>query len=111
VEPLTPNEPTFMRLEIFPFAHRFRAGSALRLIIDGPVATTGDWGAFLNPTPSLNTVLHDPEHATKLVIGVLEDNQDRHAAVPCGDLANQPCRNSIAPVPEGRLLIAPSGED
>jgi len=107
VEMLVPDEATLMRLEIFPFAHRFRAGSALRLIIDGPVATTGDWGAFLNPTPSMNTVLHDREHPTKLVIGVMNDDQPRPAAAPCGELANQPCRASIAPVPEGTLLIRP----
>lgn len=104
---LTPGEPTLMRLEIFPFAHRFRAGSALRLIIDGPATTTGDWGAFLNPTPSMNTVLHDREHPTKLVIGVMDDDQPRPEAVPCGELANQPCRDSIAPVPEGKLSVSP----
>lgn len=102
---LTPGEPTLMRLEIFPFAHRFRAGSALRLIIDGPAALTGDWGAFLNPTPSLNTVLHDPEHPTKLTIGVLADDRERPPALPCGELANQPCRPSIAPVPEGSVRL------
>lgn len=107
VEMLVPNEATLMRLEIFPFAHRFRAGSALRLIIDGPVATTGDWGAFLNPTPSVNTVLHDPEHPTKLVVGVMKDDQQRPAALPCGALANQPCRTSIAGVPDGTLRIRP----
>lgn len=107
VHMLTPNEPTLMRLEIFPFAHRFRAGSALRLIIDGPIATTGDWGPLLNPTPSVNTVLHDPEHPTKLVVGVMLDDQPRPEAVPCGELANQPCRDSIAQVPEGSILVRP----
>ncbi len=107
VEMLTPNEPTFMRLEVFPFGHRFRAGSALRLIIDGPIATTGDWGPYPTPTPSMNTVLHDADHPTKLVIGVMEDKQQRPAAIPCGELANQPCRNSIAAVPAGSILIAP----
>jgi uncharacterized protein len=107
VEMLTPNEPSFMRLEVFPFAHRFRTGSALRLIIDGPIGTTGDWGAFFNPMPSMNTVLHDAEHPTKLVIGVIQDNHARPAAVACGELANQPCRSSIAGVPEGSIVINP----
>lgn len=107
VKMLTPGEPTFMRLEVFPFAHRFRAGSALRVIIDGPLATTGDWGPFFTPAPSLNTVLHDPEHPTRLVIGVLEDKPIRPAAVPCGSLANQPCRRSIAEVPPGSIVVRP----
>ncbi len=107
VKMLTPGEPTLMRLEVFPFAHRFRAGSALRLIIDGPLATTGDWGPFLTAVPSLNTVLHDPAHPSQLVIGVLQDNTVRPDPVPCGELANQPCRRSIAQVPAGRLEIQP----
>ncbi|WP_420426788.1 CocE/NonD family hydrolase [Algiphilus sp.] len=102
---LTPGEPSFMRLEIFPFAHRFRAGSALRLIIDGPVATTGDWGAFLNPTPSINRVLHDLAHPSRLVIGVMDDDEPRPEARACGALANQPCRSSIAHVPSGSIAI------
>lgn len=107
VEFLTPGEPSFMRLEIFPFGHRFRAGSALRLIIDGPVAITGDWGAYLNPTPSVNTVLHDAQHPTRLVLGVMPDTQARPEPRPCGELANQPCRPSIAPMPEGEIFIHP----
>ena len=108
VEMLTPGEATLMRLEIFPFAHRFRAGSALRLIIDGAATTTGDWGPFLNPTPSLNTVLHDTAHPSRLVLGLMQDDQVRPEAVPCGELANQPCRNSIAAVPDGSLTLGPS---
>lgn len=46
------------------------------------------------------TVLHNPEHPTKLVIGVLEDGP---AAVPCGKLASL----DIAPVPGGSILISP----
>lgn len=105
-EPLQPNEATLMRIEVFPFAHRFRAGSALRLIIDAPIGITGDWGAFATPNPSVNTVLLSPEHPSKLVIGVLEDSQERPTAKACGELANQPCRNSIAPVPAGSISIS-----
>lgn len=107
VEMLAPGEPTLMRVEIFPFAHRFRAGSALRLIIDAPVNLTGDWGAYFVPTPAVNTILHDNEHASRLVLGLLEDPQARPAMRPCGELANQPCRNSIATVPTGSIVIAP----
>lgn len=104
--PLTPEEPTFMRLEIFPFAHRFRADSALRVIIDGPAATTGDWGGMLHPVPAENTVLNDPDHPSRLVLGRIADRVARPPARPCGELANQPCRDSIAPVPSGRLTLA-----
>lgn len=104
---LQPNEATFMRIEVFPFAHRFRVGSALRLIVDAPISLTGDWGPFFTPIPAVNTVLHDSEHASKLVISVLEDTQQRPVALPCGELANQPCRDSIAPMPAGALRVSP----
>ncbi len=107
VEMLTPGEPTLMRVEIFPFSHRFRSGSALRLVIDAPVNLTGDWGAYFVTTPAVNTILHDSEHPSRLVIGVLADPQTRPAARPCGELANQPCRNSIAAVPAGSIAIEP----
>lgn len=106
-EPLQPNEATLMRVEVFPFAHRFRSGSALRLIIDSPIGITGDWGAFASPSPSVNTIVISAEHQSKLVIGVLEDRQERPLARPCGELANQPCRDSIAPVPAGSMSVTP----
>lgn len=104
--PLTPGAPALLRLEIFPFAHRFRAGSALRLIIDSPAATTGDWGGVLHPVPAVNTVLQDAVHASRLVLGRIDDPQPRPPARPCGELANQPCRASIAPVPMGQLTVS-----
>lgn len=106
MQKLDPDEPTALRVEVFPFAHRFRAGSALRLIIDGPVALTGDWGGSPSPTPAQNTIWHDRDRASALVIGVLADPQPRPAMRACGELANQACRDSIAPVPAGQLLLA-----
>ncbi len=107
VAPLPSGEPVLIRLEVFPFAHRFRAGSALRLIIDAPLSLTGDWGASPTAEPALNTVWQDAEHPSQLVLGVLTDEQPRPQARPCGTLANQPCRDSIADVPSGTLLIRP----
>lgn len=106
-QPLSADAADLLRIEIFPFAHRFRAGSALRLIVDGPQAITGDWGALSNPTPAVNTVLRDKVHASKLVLGVINDPQPRPAAIACGELDNQPCRDSVQPVPEGRISIRP----
>ncbi len=104
---LAAGEATLMRVEVFPFAHRFRAGSAMRLIVDAPVGTTGDWGAYFNPGPARNEILHDRAHPSRLVIGVLKDDQERPPARPCGEMANQPCRESIAPVPPGRISLRP----
>lgn len=105
VENLAPGEPTLLRLEIFPFAHRFRAGSALRVIVDAPLALTGDWGGLFHPIPAVNTVWQGGAYDSKLVVGVMPDDQPRPDALRCAELLNQPCRDSIEPVPVGRLAI------
>lgn len=107
VQRLKIGEPVLARLEIFPFAHRFRAGSALRLIVDAPTGITGDWGFLFMPLPSLNTILHDPAHPSKLVVGVMDDGPAQvPAARECKELANQPCRASTGVVPAGSLSLS-----
>lgn len=105
VENLVPGQPTVLRVEVFPFAHRFRSGSALRLIVDAPLALTGDWGGLFRPLPAVNTVWQGGEFDSKLVIGRVPDPVPRPAALDCADLLNQPCRDSIEPVPAGLLSI------
>ncbi|MGH2792814.1 MAG: CocE/NonD family hydrolase [Actinomycetota bacterium] len=89
---LTPGEPTFMRLEVFPFAHAFRAGSKLRLWLEAPTGHTGFWAFALVFPPGVNTVLHDAEHPSRLVVGVLEGEVAEAPMPPCDSLRNQPCR-------------------
>lgn len=105
VQDLVPGEPTLMRVEVFPFAHRIRSGSALRMIVDAPMALTGDWGGLFNPVPAVNTVWQGGAYDSKLVLGVLPDAQPRPPALSCAELLNQPCRDSIDAVPTGLLSI------
>jgi hypothetical protein len=91
-EPLAPNTPTLMRVEVFPFAHAFRAGSRLRLWIESPVAHTGFWDFLPTLPPSLDTVLHDAAHPSRLVVGVLDGETARTTLPACDTLRNQPCR-------------------
>ena len=94
--PLVPNKPTYMRLEVFPFAHAFRKGSRLRIWIEAPTGHTGFWAFQPTPNPGQNTVLHDAAHPSRLVVGVIP-----RATVPakaaqlpaCDTLRNQPCRS------------------
>src|SRR5947209_2058173 len=67
--PLTPGQPTYMRLEVFPFAHTFRKGSRLRVWIDAPTGHTGFWAFAPLLQPATNTVLHDAAHPSRLVVG------------------------------------------
>lgn len=105
--PLPTDEPTLVRLEVFPFAQRFRAGSALRLVIDAPTEVfTGDWGFAYTTTPAINSILHDAAHPSKLVLGLIPAIPAvAPPPVECGLLANQPCRDSIADVPGGSIVL------
>jgi putative CocE/NonD family hydrolase len=89
---LVPDRPTYLRLEVFPFAHAFRAGSRLRIWIEAPTGHTGFWAFQPAPDPATNTVLHDAAHPSRLVVGVVP-GASAHAPLPaCDTLRNQPCR-------------------
>ncbi|HUZ29725.1 MAG TPA: CocE/NonD family hydrolase [Solirubrobacteraceae bacterium] len=90
--PLVPGRPTYMRMEIFPFAQAFRAGSRIRIYIEAPTGHTGFFAFDPVPNPAINTVLHDRAHPSRLVLGIL-NGQVAHAPLPaCDTLRNQPCR-------------------
>jgi uncharacterized protein len=92
VESLVLNRPTFMRLEIFPFAQAFRRGSRIRVWIDAPTGHTGFWAFASQPYPGRNTILHDRAHPSRLVLGALP-GEVAHAPLPaCDSIRNQPCR-------------------
>lgn len=105
VEPVTPGQPFDARVEVLPFGHTFRAGSAIRVVLDSPLAVTGNWG--FNPVLDPQTV-RVLTGASRLVLGRVP-GEARAAARPCGDLRSLPCRPSIAPVPAGELELPPLG--
>ncbi|MBV8560325.1 MAG: esterase, partial [Acidimicrobiia bacterium] len=94
-ELLTPGTPTFMRLEIFPFGHVFRAGSRIRISIEAPEFLPELWGFAALPVPATNLVYHDAAHPSSLALAVLPDftipPADR-SLPPCGAVIRQPCR-------------------
>lgn len=103
-QPVARGARVLARVEVFPFSHTFRAGSALRLIVDTPMGTTGDWGSLVHPEPGIVSISRSPAAPSKLVVGVLDDAGAVPASLPpCGELRNQPCRASVAPVPPGTL--------
>ncbi len=115
VQPLVPNQATFVRFAVFPFDYVFRAGSRIRLIIDTP-SQTGGWNFDLLPntfpTPDastaahagVNSILHDPAHPSELVVGIARGGI-AHAGYPaCDTLLNEPCR------PDAFTSSDPSGQ-
>jgi putative CocE/NonD family hydrolase len=92
-KPLVPGKPAHMRFEVFPFAHAFREGSRLRIWIEAPTGHTGFWAFQPVPDPAVNTVLHDPDHPSRLVVGTVPGAVAQAPLPACDTLRNQPCRS------------------
>ncbi len=82
LEPVTPYEPTEYSIEIPAFAHVFRPGHKLALILMQPMA--GDpigitksgnpsYRYDSHPAPATVTILHDPAHPSSLLLPVLPE--------------------------------------
>lgn len=106
---LTPGEPVLARVEVLPFNHVFRAGSAIRLSIDAP----GGWFQIL-PAAAVNTVHHEPSMPSALVLGWLPGGKALAPLPDCAaPLLNQPCRAAAGSMPPGSLSLTspPSPQD
>ena len=103
--PLAPGEPTHVRIEIFPFAHAFRAGSALRVYVEAPHTKPDMWGFGLIPAPARNTIYTGGDFPSSLALPLLEGQIAEVGLPPCNmgpvhsPLRNQPCRDAIRPLP------------
>jgi hypothetical protein len=103
-QPLTPLTPVLARIELLPFDHVFRAGSAIRLSIDSP----GGYFAIV-PAPAQNSIYHQPGMASRLVLGWLP-GASAHAPLPaCAAVLDQPCRANKTAVPSGSITITGTG--
>ncbi|MGH8529937.1 MAG: CocE/NonD family hydrolase [Nevskiales bacterium] len=93
-------EAVLARVEVQPFNHVFRAGSALRLSVDAP-------GHWMTPVaaPATNTLHLGADQASELVLGWVAAGRAQTPLPACGTLLNQPCRASTASVPPGKLDI------
>ncbi len=98
--PLDPEGFVPVRVELFPFAHVFRAGSRIRVTVDGPGGNRWRWG--FAPAPGGSdaevTIAHGPDYPSSVVLPVVD------VSVMAGDypvcspsefssvLSSQPCR-------------------
>ena len=88
--PLVPGEKTPIRIEVFPFAHAFRAGSQLRVYVEAPHVKPDLWGFALLPVPARNTI-HTGPGASSIALPLLEGGTAQAPLPPC-TVRNQPCR-------------------
>ena len=87
-----PAEPTLVRVELFPVAHVFRAGSRLRLTIDAPGGSRAEWVFDTIADGETVSVDHSTVHPSRLVLAVVDDVVAPAGLPECGSLRGQPCR-------------------
>jgi predicted acyl esterase len=87
---------TLARIELFPFAHPFRAGSRIRLTVDAPGNNRPVWEFDTIAAGETVTVVHDAEHPSRVVLPLIPGIEIPDRVVACGALRAQPCRRWIA---------------
>jgi uncharacterized protein len=99
--PLPAGQFVLARVEIYPFAHVFRAGSQIRISIEAPGGDRTSWkfGALPLPTDGsqvINTIAHAAAYPSRLVLPVVPDANVTTPLPPCPSLRSQPCRPYVA---------------
>ncbi|MBI4932655.1 MAG: CocE/NonD family hydrolase [Actinobacteria bacterium] len=84
---------TGVRVELFPFAHPFRAGSRLRLTVDAPGNNRAIWEFRTISKGEQVQIATDSEHPSRLVLSTVPNVPVPADAPPaCGSVRGQPCR-------------------
>jgi uncharacterized protein len=88
-----------LNIEIFPFAHVFRAGSRLRISVEAPGGNRPAWTLDALDANGVvtNEVGHSLVYASKVVLPVIPGIEPPTALPPCASLRGQPCRAYLAP--------------
>ena len=80
------------RVEIFPFAHVFRAGSQIRLMVDAPGGNRAVWEFDTIADGEQVQIGLGPSTPSQLVLPVVPGIEPPAQAPACGSLRGQPCR-------------------
>jgi uncharacterized protein len=93
---LVAGEWTLMRVEVFPFAHAFRAGSKLRLTVSAPGGNRVQWAFKSIAAGETVDIAHDADHPSQLVVSEVPGATIPAGLPACGAVRNQPCRTPLA---------------
>jgi putative CocE/NonD family hydrolase len=104
VAPLMSFKPVYARIQLLPFNHVFRAGSAIRLTIDTP----GGWFAA-DPVGTRMEIFHARTMDSTLVLGRVTGGVAYAPLPPCADVLNQPCRPATGATVPGTLDLRSPG--
>lgn len=86
---------TEVRVELFPFAHPFRAGSRIRVAVEPPGGDRPRWTFDVLDEAGrvTNAIAHDAAHPSSIALPVLPDTPVPPTPLPpCPSLRGQPCR-------------------
>ncbi|PRQ02067.1 X-Pro dipeptidyl-peptidase (S15 family) [Enhygromyxa salina] len=98
VEPVPSEDYVLARVQVFPFAHAFRAGSRIRISVDTPGASRAEWLFVLDETQTDSTridVAHGADGESSILLPVIPDQVIPTALPPCPSLRGQPCREFV----------------
>lgn len=90
--PLPPGTFTPVRIELYPFAHAFRAGSQVRIIITAPGGDRFRWGFQTLPGTQTNEIARSVGRPSSVVLPVVAGVTVPTPLPPCPGLRAQPCR-------------------
>ena len=92
--PLVPGEFVLARVELFPFAHAFRAGSRIRISISAPGGDRALWKFRALPAEGevINTIARGGAMPSRVVLPVLPGLEAIGPLPQCPSLRAQPCR-------------------
>ena len=85
-------EFTPVRVEIYPFAHAFRAGSKIRVIISAPGGDKPVWSFITLPGTQQNAVARTADMPSAVVLPVIPGMKVPTSLPACPALRGQPCR-------------------
>jgi len=93
------------RVEVFPFAHVFRAGSRIRVIIDAPGGSRPAWSFDDLPAQGheVNTIGRGGAYASRILLPVVSSVNIAPGLPACPGLRGQPCR------PAATITNSPGG--
>jgi uncharacterized protein len=98
VAPVPSDEWAYARLQVFPFAHVFRAGSQIRISVDTPGSSRAEWLFVLDESQTDDVridVAHSEQHPSSILLPVIPGQSVPTELPPCPSLRGQMCRSYI----------------
>jgi predicted acyl esterase len=92
VEPLSATDASLVRVPLYPFAHAFRAGSRIRIVVQPPGGNRPSWAFAALPAPRTVTVSRSEAQPSKVVLPVVSGIDVSTPLPACDTLRGQPCR-------------------